>query len=312
MPGYTLELFYKDGRPDGLVTAEVFGWTGHLLKLPRTRLPEALTRPEAAYTGAYLLLGEDDGKTLLYVGESDGIGSRFRQHEAEKDWWTHAIWITSAANKLNKAHARYLEARLYEEVSKVGQAELRNGQKPTRTSLSEANMESFLAQVLMALPALRVDVFIETARPLLTRPPSPARISEGRFRLVNRKHKLEAFAVVRDGEFIIEAGSDARKAWEGREAVPMASPRLFAELKRAGKLVENGDKCRFVENVAFSSPSSAADIVNGRTSNGTVEWRTVDGDKTYKEWEAAQIGATASPSELGSLSLDNIANGKTI
>lgn len=295
MPGYTLELFYKDGRPDGLVTAEVFGWTGHLLKLPRTRLPEALTRTEAGYTGAYLLLAEEDGKSLLYIGETDELGTRFRQHEAGKDWWTHAIWITTAANKLNKAHARYLEARLFEEAQKVGQAELRNGQKPSRPSLSEAevaNMEAFLAQVITALPALRVDVFIENARPAATSAPTPQIVGTvQRFRLENRKHKLEAFAVVRDGEFIVEKGSAARKNWESVHRRSYAH--LFEELKRSGKLVEQGDICRFAENIAFNSPSAAAAIVDGRPANGTIEWVTTDTGLTYKAWEAAQIGATA-------------------
>ena len=41
MSSTTLELFFIDGRPDGMLTAEVFGWTGHLLVTPRTRLADA-------------------------------------------------------------------------------------------------------------------------------------------------------------------------------------------------------------------------------------------------------------------------------
>ena len=40
----TLELFFIDGKPDGMLTAEVFGWTGHLLMAPRLRLADALKR----------------------------------------------------------------------------------------------------------------------------------------------------------------------------------------------------------------------------------------------------------------------------
>ena len=54
--GRSLELFYIDGRPDGMLTAEVFNWTGHVLMTPRTQLSMALTRSEARYTGIYLLL----------------------------------------------------------------------------------------------------------------------------------------------------------------------------------------------------------------------------------------------------------------
>ena len=40
--GRSLELFFIDGNPDGMLTAEVFNWTGHVLMTPRTRIAEAL------------------------------------------------------------------------------------------------------------------------------------------------------------------------------------------------------------------------------------------------------------------------------
>ena len=48
MSARTLELFFIDGKPDGMLTAEVFGWTGHILVAPRTRLPDALKRKESS------------------------------------------------------------------------------------------------------------------------------------------------------------------------------------------------------------------------------------------------------------------------
>lgn len=47
MPATSLELFFIDGKPDGMLTAEVFGWTGHILVAPRTRLAGALKRNES-------------------------------------------------------------------------------------------------------------------------------------------------------------------------------------------------------------------------------------------------------------------------
>ena len=69
----SLELFFIDGKPDGMLTAEVFGWTGHILVAPRTRLPEALKRKESSYTGVYILLGEQDEEPLAYIGEGESI-----------------------------------------------------------------------------------------------------------------------------------------------------------------------------------------------------------------------------------------------
>ena len=73
--GRSLELYFIDGRPDGMLTAEVFNWTGHVLMAPRTQIAEALQREEAGYTGVYLLLGERDGVPLAALSVTDqGLG----------------------------------------------------------------------------------------------------------------------------------------------------------------------------------------------------------------------------------------------
>ena len=69
--GRSLELFFIDGKSDGMLTAEVFNRTGHVLQTPRTQITEALKRKEARHTGVYLLLGENDEGPLLYVGEAE-------------------------------------------------------------------------------------------------------------------------------------------------------------------------------------------------------------------------------------------------
>jgi hypothetical protein len=66
--GKKLELFFIDGRHDGMLTATVSNWPGHFLVAPRTEFSEALKRKEAGYTGIYLLIGEKEGQPLAYIG----------------------------------------------------------------------------------------------------------------------------------------------------------------------------------------------------------------------------------------------------
>jgi len=47
----SLELFFIDGKPDGMLTAKVFNWTGHVLMTPRTQLSAALKRSKSNQTG---------------------------------------------------------------------------------------------------------------------------------------------------------------------------------------------------------------------------------------------------------------------
>jgi choline dehydrogenase-like flavoprotein len=79
--GRSLELYFIEGRPDGMLTAEVFNWTGHVLMTPRTQLTKALARREASYTGVYLLLGEVEGAPRAYIGEGEDTGERIRSHD---------------------------------------------------------------------------------------------------------------------------------------------------------------------------------------------------------------------------------------
>ena len=137
--GRSIELFFVSGDPDGMITATIpFQWTGNVLVARRTQLDEALAREEVTRPGAYLLLGEIEGKPSLYVGETDVIKDRIKSHAREKDWWEQAGIITSNGEPLNKAHVRYLENRLFEEAHRIGKIAVDYGRSPSASQLSEA------------------------------------------------------------------------------------------------------------------------------------------------------------------------------
>jgi hypothetical protein len=68
--GRSLELHFIDGKPDGMLTADVFDWTGHILMTPRTRIMVELGRPEAKFAGKIDMGGVDAAnaeKALAYA-----------------------------------------------------------------------------------------------------------------------------------------------------------------------------------------------------------------------------------------------------
>ncbi|MEI2716971.1 MAG: hypothetical protein V9E98_08240 [Candidatus Nanopelagicales bacterium] len=76
MNGKHIELFLVEGVPGGLTTAEIAGWTGHVLSGPRSDLKDLLDRDEAKRNGTYLLLGADDTAIegmRCYIGKTRGI-----------------------------------------------------------------------------------------------------------------------------------------------------------------------------------------------------------------------------------------------
>jgi hypothetical protein len=288
--GRSLELFFIDGRPDGILTAEVFNWTGHVLMTPRTRIAEALSRPEAAYTGVYLLIGERDGEPLAYIGESDNVRDRIKNHDAKKDWWEQAVLITTSANNLNKAHVRYLEACLVAKAKEVGRVPLDNGTNPAAMGLSEAaraNMGAFLDYLWMVLPALRIDMFLQHAKPKGSPMASTTATNGTLFELVNKKNGLQARATLVENEFVVMEGSTARLNWVSSTRGGYSV--LREDLEKSGILVPQGEVCVFTASYGFSSPSAAAAIVQGRPANGRIEWHLPNSQMTYHEWEAAKL-----------------------
>lgn len=289
--GRSLELFFIDGKPDGMLTAEVFNWTGHILMAPRTRIAAALARKEARHAGAYILLGEKEGAPAAYIGEGDDVSLRIKNHDTRKDWWTSVVFITTGSNSLNKAHVQYLETRLIRIAKEVGTVSLDNGNTPELPTLSEAataNMEGYLEYLLMVLPALRVEIFVEKSVPI-SAVAAPVTRPVTRFELESGRHGIRATARLEDGDFIVEANSGARKSWEGREAGHATYRQLYHELVDAGKIVLSGEQRVFAESYAFKSPSAAAAVVLGRSANGQIEWKLEGTSRTYKDWEAEQI-----------------------
>ena len=168
--GRSIRLFLADGTPGGIITAEIMNWTGHVMVAPRSRLPDLIQRDEAKRTGVYFLLGDDPSggyKPMLYIGETDAIGKRLKQHAQDeaKDFWDRVYVVSSSDHNLSKTHVKYLESRLIAIAKRAGRATLHNSTTPDYTQLHEAEvayMESFLEHMRLVLPVLGLDVLKET------------------------------------------------------------------------------------------------------------------------------------------------------
>lgn len=281
-PAFSVRIFLPAGEPEGLRIVEKSNWTGQGLVFPRSLFAEARQRPELKRTGVYVLWGPGESGQLprAYVGEGDGVLARLDQHAKNKDFWTHAAVFTSKDQNLNKAHVQYLEARLVKLASEAKRCELDNGNVPQLPALSEADAadaEGFLDGVLLCLPVVGVNLF------------EKARATAGRGRDLLLKAKgIEARGIDGPEGFVVRAGSSAVKA-----EVPSIHGYLV-ELRRAlvakGVLVDAGESYRLAQDYTFNSPSTAAGVLLGRSSNGRVDWKDAKGRslKQIQEQEASE------------------------
>jgi hypothetical protein len=292
--GRSIELFFVDGSPDGMVTATIpFQWSGHVLVTQRTQLKEAIAREEAKRPGVYLLVGDQDGQATLYIGETDELKARLTQHASTKDWWDTAILITSNGEPLNKAHVRYLEHKMFTDAKRIKKITLSYGQAPSGSPLSEAaraHMEDFLENIYLVLPALRFDFFTEQAKD--DSPASPEQTSNAAayFTFNVPKHKIRARARWEDGKFIVEAGSLAREKWASTASHPTYEA-LYEQLVDQGILTLQESHRVFSKSYVFNSTSAAAAVVSGRPASGPKSWILEHTNQNYGDWEAAQLQA---------------------
>jgi hypothetical protein len=279
--GFSVRIFIPSGNPDGLRIIEKSNWIGQGLFFPRALFPEARQRDELKRTGVYVLWGPGESGQLLriYVGEGDSVLSRLDQHAKQKDFWTHAVVFTSKDQNLNKAHVKYLEARLVQLAADAKRAELDNGSIPQLPTLSEADKadaEAFLQDMLLCLPILGLNVFEKAKAP-----------GEKSRDLILRGKGIEARGQDTAEGFVVRAGSLAVK-----EELPSLHENL-KELRRVlldqGVFVDEDKHYRLTQDYTFNSPSTAAGVLLGRSANGRIEWKDAQG-RTLKEIQEAESG----------------------
>lgn len=303
MKGRTVRLYLVDGLPSGVLTAEIMNWTGKVTVAPRTQLADLVSREEVKRTGVYILAGDNpDNSTqeLIYIGESDNVWKRLTQHsrDTDKDFWTRTVIITSKDENLTKSHVRYLESRLIQTAVQAQRSKLANGTNPDTTSLPEpdvADMEYFLDQIKMLLPVLGLSFALPPPIALTTIEPAiqinqdtrDVRIESPIFHMSYAGVNADAQEI--NGEFVVLKDSTARKATTQTLASSFVQRR--EQLYKDGRLVDTGDSDYwvFAQNVPFSSPSTAANVVGGAQLNGRTTWKLKDTDKTYAEWQESQI-----------------------
>lgn len=292
MRGKHIELFLVEGVPGGVTTAEIAGWTGHVLTGPRSDLADMLARPEAKRNGAYLLLGDDDeaiGSTRCYIGRTENLGKRFAEHERTKEFWNRAVLISAKDDAFTEGHWGYLEARLVELASQAQRVSLTNGNNPQGRKLSEAqasDMEAFIEHLQIVLPVLGVNA-IRTRPVAITSQVAEADTSPV-FTLGN-KAGVDARAQVLGDEFTILAGSVVVGTWAGvgnadSTRRSYASYRAQHEKLIAEGAIEVRGKLGYLtRDVPFASPSTAGAVALGRSCNGRREWLWSGG--MYETWE---------------------------
>lgn len=299
---YSITIFLPHGSPTGLRIARRSHWTGEVLMCPRNIYPDIAGRSEFERTGTYVLVGQGEdgsGGSRVYIGESDNVRTRMKDHELKKTFWDELVVITKTDGSLHKADVRYLEARLLELAVRSPLAVMENVRNPTPpqpTEAHKADLDSFLDDVLPILRLLGVSAFSAgpspTTVPTSIIPPVPAvpaspiaLTGEFFFSLGGATGCMTATV---DG-FVLHAGEGVLRA--DKSSIGATYKAVRQKLLDKDKLVPvagKPDHLHLVEDLALRSPSAAGAILYGGNVNGRTQWKDVTG-KTLAEREAAAV-----------------------
>jgi len=282
--GRSIRIFLASGEVTGIRHAELVNWTGQAIACPRSRLDELEKWEEAWRPGVYMLFGaEGPSEREAYIGESENVMKRIRQHLG-KEFWQEVVVFTSKDENLTKSHVRYLEHRLVFLAKKAGRYKLKNANDANETALPRADkaaMEEFIENLGILIGALGHRVLAPVA--------GSAKVEEFRF---STKGATARGAPTDEG-FVVREGSTAlNRALDSMGAGNIA---LKQTLLQGKTLVADGDLLRFTADYLFSTPSQAGSMVSGTSCNGRISWKRVSDGKTLKEIEEAAQGGEDAP-----------------
>lgn len=273
MPTATLKIFLVFGDPKRLRTAKLSNWNGIAVAGPRSELEKVLEREESLNSGVYFLTGiePDTNKSAIYIGEAECIRDRIKSH-LSKDFWNNiALFITSDEN-LTKGHIRYIEGRLIEIAKSADRSVIMNSQG-SGAKLPEsdrADMEVFLEKMQQVLPVLGIEAFVQAA--------SKVESEAEREMLTCKIKNVVASGFLTPNGIVVLATSEAvleERGWAKKWPSVMAQRNRLIE---EGGLLQEGSKYVFVKDTEFSSPSSAAAVIHGGSTNGLTAWVNANGE----------------------------------
>ena len=270
--GKTISLFLIEGDPNKRWVCELSNWNGKAYKLPRIEVKKCFDRPDLTACGVYFLFGkrDADGKGIAYIGEAENVFDRLKQHDTEKkgkDFWNECVVFISKDNRLNKAHIKYLEHRCYLLAKQADRYILENASIPADASLTEpeqAEMEEFLYNIRLLINALGHKIL----EPVIESDSKNPEDKSEQYRYIQAAKGADATGIQTSEGFVVLKGSKA--ALSTVPSCPKWVCVLRDQLKAEGVI---NDNWVFTEDRVFSSLSSAAGVIMGRSANGHTEWR---------------------------------------
>ncbi len=266
----TIQIFLPDGSPTSIKEAEITNRLVKAILFPRSKMAEVSKREQVHNTGIYFLFGpsEEGGKSFVYIGEGEECFRRIKSHNRKKDFWTHAVVITTKTDEFTKTDGKFLEHYCLDKASNIGRYSIMNDTGSKKPSLSESRTYDLLdtfETLKLLLATLGYPIFEEKRK---------AKSSKELFYCKGKD--ASAIGELTDDGFLVHKGGKSNlEATRGMNKwIGVLRKRLIEE----EILKEENNVYIFQQDYIFNSPSAAAAVVLARSANGWTSWKDKTGE----------------------------------
>jgi hypothetical protein len=276
----TIQIFLPSGKPHGIRIAEITTRIVQVIEVPRSLLSSFLGMEQSSQVGVYFLIGEDteDGKRLVYVGQTGDLRARLTAHNQKKDFWERALVLISKTNSLTQTHVLFLEWHALQQIRSADRFADDNGNSGSRPH-TPAPLQAECFEVFetgsVLVSSLGYPLFDPVAKP------KQSDESGEVLSLRSLTSGVEAKGLYTAEGFVVLAGSVGRV--DTAPSLGETNERWRQRLLDGGVMhPDDQGRLEFPKDHLFRTPSGAAIALLGRTANGWREWKNSQGQTLHQ------------------------------
>ena len=260
----------------------------NLWKINSTEWTEKIKNYELETTiklksGLYILL--DDDRSRIYIGETDRLYNRIKEHFEQKDW-IHDFILIFSENKgvdIDKDSLKYIENKLINEVPNG--IELINKQQNYKKKLS------FIKRGDLNKDWNYINQYLKICEPLIFNQ-NIKQVSkiEGRYIndnlkkyikiyvLDNEKNKVFGLFDPENNSIIFKKNQEFQIRFRDHYLKKGKDKKINKYLKLT-EIKTNLYKAKIIDDIRINAPSTASSLITGQKINGWKHWKINDNNK---------------------------------
>ena len=292
----TIQIYLPDGNPYGIKFVDIETSVIKAIEIPRIMLNNFFKMNEAKESALYYLINSNDNPKKVYIGQTDTIENRLKNHHKNKNFWDKIIVFISTKNNMTATNRMQLEYLSITKANKTNTYKLeneKNGSEQNITASDKSTCDSFFNDIEILTGALGYTIF----KPLDNICKNTIKSKNKNIENINSRKNIN-HNCLDDKKYYCElndnnrGGADGKMTYSSEGCTVLKSSKITREItssflkskgnsyKKRKELIDKGiiKNYIFTKDYTFKKPSSASEVILGTASNGWIAWKDKNGN----------------------------------